>query len=434
MATNTLKSIRGMHDITPAQMPAWRRLESAVMDVFAAYGYDEIRTPLLEKTALFFKAMGETTDVVEKEMYSFDDRSGESLSLRPEGTASVVRSVLQHGMLYSSPIRLWYMGPMFRYERPQRGRLRQFHQVGAEIFGAPGPDADAELLALCCDLWRELGLQGVRLEINSLGMPDERLEFRLELVSYLMQNRGALDEESLARLQRNPFRIMDSKNPDIQELLLGAPELHGYLGEESRAHFKSLREILDRLGIEYTVNPRMVRGLDYYSQAVFEWITDDLGAQGTICGGGRYDALVALQGGKPWPGVGFAMGQERLVELINQQGALLEEPLHVYVVLVGREAELEGLCLADSLRREVRGLRLQTNLGGGSFKSQFKRADRSGAALALVLGEDELQQSTVVVKHLRRQTDQLSMARDQLVVWLRDWLNDSHTAMAGRLE
>jgi histidyl-tRNA synthetase len=422
MATNSLKSIRGMHDITPAQMPAWHRLEKAVSEIFSAYGYGEIRIPLLEKTELFSRAIGEETDVVDKEMYTFEDRSGDSVSLRPEGTAGVVRAVLQSGLLYGSPLRLWYMGPMFRYERPQRGRMRQFHQIGAEVFGAPGPDIDAELLALCRDLWTELGLQNVRLEINSLGMPEERLEFQRQLVEYFSQHRDVLDDESLRRLDRNPFRLMDSKNAEIQSMMEHAPELNQFLGDESKAHFEALCKLLDRLDLEYTISPRLVRGLDYYSHSVFEWITDDLGAQGTVCGGGRYDGLVALQGGKPWPGVGFAMGMERLVELINQTGETSERPVDAYLVMAGEAAQTEGLVLAHRLRREVKGLRLECNLGGGSFKSQFKRADRSGAMLALVLGEDELENSTVVVKQLRKQSPQQTLTQEELPAWLMNWL------------
>jgi histidyl-tRNA synthetase len=420
-----------MHDITPGEMPAWRKLESAVSDVFGSYGYDEIRTPLLEKTELFFRAMGETTDVVEKEMYTFEDRSGESVSLRPEGTASVVRSVLQQGMLYAAPLRLWYMGPMFRYERPQRGRLRQFHQVGAEVLGAPGPDVDAELLAMCRDLWDALGLESIRLEINTLGKPEERRQFRDDLVAFLIEHRNSLDEDSLSRLERNPFRIMDSKNPVVQELLVGAPVLHDYLGASSRGHFDLLRRMLDRLGIGYEVNHRLVRGLDYYSHAVFEWITDDLGAQGTICGGGRYDGLVEIQGGRPWPGVGFAMGQERLIELINQQGGAESPVPHAYLVTVGDDADVEGLCLARRLRTSVKGLRLVSNLGGGRFKAQFKRADRSGAELALVIGEDELASGTVVVKHLRRQVEQCALRQEDLADWLSDWMRSGRDQAMG---
>jgi histidyl-tRNA synthetase len=412
-----------MHDILPAEMPAWHHLEKAVRDVMAAYGIEEIRVPVVEKTELFARAIGDATDVVEKEMYSFEDRNGDWLSLRPEGTAGVVRAVLQNGLLYGAPLRLWYMGPMFRRERPQKGRTRQFHQVGVEIFGAPGPDADAELLAMCRRLWEQLGLQGIRLEINSLGTAEERARFREELHGWLSARRDGLDEDSLRRLERNPLRILDSKNPSVQALLTDAPRLDEYLGPESRAHFEVLQSLLAALGIEYQVNPRLVRGLDYYSHAVFEWITDDLGAQGTVCAGGRYDGLIEVQGGKPWPGVGFAMGQERLVELIRSQADSASQSPDVYLVMAGREAVTSGLALAERLRSAVPGLRIESNLGEGSFKSQFKRADRSGAALGLVLAEDEVASGEATVKHLREDRPQERVPFDALAGWLKDYLS-----------
>jgi histidyl-tRNA synthetase len=413
-----------MHDILPAEMHLWHALERAVREVFGAYGFEEIRIPLLEKTPLFARAIGDATDVVEKEMYTFEDRNGDQLSLRPEGTAGVVRAVLQNGMLYAAPLRLWYMGPMFRRERPQKGRTRQFNQVGAEVFGAPGPDIDAELLAMCQRLWRRIGLQGLRLEINSLGTAEERAVYRDELRGFLAARSEQLDEDSLRRLDRNPLRILDSKNPAVQAVLEDAPLLGDYLGEESRAHFAGVRRLLEGFGVEYRVNPRLVRGLDYYSHTVFEWMTDELGAQGTVCAGGRYDALVEIQGGKPWPGVGFAMGQERLVELMRSQAEPAAESPHVYLVMAGERTTERGLRLAESLRSALPGLRLQANLGGGSFKAQFKRADRSGAALALVLGEDELERGEATLKPLREDSGQLQMSLDELAAWLENWLRD----------
>jgi len=411
-----------MHDILPADMPHWHRLEDTVRSVFGRYGFSEIRVPLVEKTELFARAIGAATDVVEKEMYTFDDRGGDQLSLRPEGTAGVVRAVIQNGLLYASPLRLWYCGAMFRRERPQKGRTRQFHQVGAEVFGAPGPDIDAELLAMCQRVWKELGITGLRLEINSLGTAAERQVYRSELQAYFTGRRSELDEDSLRRLERNPLRILDSKTPEMQSLIAGAPSLQDHLGAESRAHFQQLRDLLGKLGVDYEINPRLVRGLDYYSQTVFEWITTRLGAQGTVCAGGRYDGLVELQGGKPWPGIGFAMGQERLVELMREEAAQTPEVPHVYLVMVGLDAEAAGLSLAESLRTAVPALRIDSNLGGGSFKAQFKRADRSGAGLALILGEEELASGTVSIKSLREDIAQQRVERTKLQVWLGDWL------------
>jgi len=377
-----------MHDILPSELPDWQLLEQTVKNVFASYGFDEIRVPVVEKTELFARAIGGATDVVEKEMYTFEDRGGDLLSLRPEGTAGVVRAVLQNGLLYGAPVRLWYHGQMFRRERPQKGRTRQFHQFGAEVFGAPGPDVDAELMAMCQRIWRALGLTGLRLEVNTLGTAPERAVFRSALHGHLTARKQNLDEDSLRRLDRNPMRIMDSKNPAMQELLQEAPSLSEYLGDDSRRHFDEFRSLLEVLDIPYIVNPRLVRGLDYYSHTVHEWITDELGAQGTVCAGGRYDGLVEIQGGKPWPGVGFAMGQERLIELMRLQSETTRTAPHVYLIMAGEDALKSGMKLAERLRTEVRGLRIQLNLGGGSFKSQVKRADRSGAALAFVLGEN----------------------------------------------
>lgn len=391
-------------------------------NVFERYGFSEIRVPVVEKTELFTRAMGETTDVVEKEMYSFEDLSGNHLSLRPEGTAGVVRSVLQHGLLYAAPLRLWYGGPMFRRERPQKGRTRQFHQFGAEVFGSHGPDIDAELLAMGHRLWNELGLSGLRLEINSLGTAVERQDYRDALKAYFSQHLEDLDPDSLRRLERNPLRIMDSKAASMQDLIAAAPSLPDYLQEDSKNHFDDVRRYLDKLEVEYEVNPRLVRGLDYYSHTVFEWMTDQLGAQGTVCAGGRYDGLVEIQGGKAWPGIGFAMGQERLVELIRHQGAAELRSPHIYLVMVGDKTTADGLALAESLRDAIPGLRIQANLAGGSFKSQFKRADRSAADLAFILGEDELAQNQVSIKHLRNESAQESVAINHLEQWLQQWL------------
>ena len=420
--SSTINSIRGMHDILPSEMHLWHKFEKTVRGVLSRYGFSEIRIPVLEKTELFARAIGDATDVVEKEMYTFEDRNGDLLSLRPEGTAGVVRAVLQNGLLYAAPVRLWYMGPMFRRERPQKGRTRQFHQVGAEVFGASGPDIDAELQAMCQRLWRELGLKDLRLEINSLGTSVERARFRASLYGFLAAKKADLDADSLRRLDRNPLRILDSKNPAMQALLEGAPVLHDFLGEESSSQFSQFRSLLDSFGVEYQVNPRLVRGLDYYSHTVFEWITDELGAQGTVCAGGRYDGLVEIQGGRPWPGVGFAMGQERLIELMRNQAEPGCDTPHVYLVMAGQGTIEAGLVLAEKLREQLQGIRIQSNLGGGSFKSQFKRADRSGAPLAIVLGEDELRKGQVAIKHLRDNSPQEQVPLDALESWLSQWL------------
>lgn len=422
MTNAPIRSIRGMNDILPADIHVWQVLESTAEDVFAAHGFEQIRMPLLEKTGVFARAIGSATDVVSKEMYSFDDRNGESLSLRPEGTAGVVRAALQNGLLYGPVQRLWYGGAMFRYERPQKGRSRQFHQLGAELFGAPGADADAEILALGDQLWSRLGLTGLRLELNTLGNSEERAAYRDRLYEFLVAHHSELDGETRERAERNPLRVLDSKDPSVQALLEDAPLLQEHLGEESRGHFDQLRRYLDRLGIEFHVNPRLVRGLDYYCHTVFEWITDDLGAQGTVCAGGRYDNLVEMQGGKPWPGIGFAMGEERLVELLRQKAGIAPPPVHAYLVAVGENSTASALELAYDLRAGIPGLRLLVNLNGGSFKAQFKRADRSGASLALVLGEDEILNGQVAVKFLRSNEQQMTLERDQARDWIRDYI------------
>ena len=417
-----IRSIRGMNDILPQDIHFWKKLENTAEQVFAAYGFEPIRLPSLEKTEVFTRAIGSATDVVSKEMYSFDDRNNESLSLRPEGTAGVVRAALQNGLLYGPVRRLWYSGAMFRYERPQKGRSRQFHQIGAELFGAPGADADAEILMLGTQLWKGLGLQNLRLEINSLGNADERAEYRDQLYSFLNAHADELDDQTRERAQRNPLRVLDSKDPKVQALLEDAPLLTDHLGEDSRAHYGQLKNYLDQLKIEYHENPRLVRGLDYYCHTVFEWITDELGAQGTVCAGGRYDNLIELQGGKPWPGIGFAMGEERLVELLREKGDVVPPSVHAYLVAVGENSTETALELAYDLRAGIPELRLLVNLNGGSFKTQFKRADRSDALIALVLGEDEILKGQVTVKFLRNNEEQLVLNRDAVENWIRSYI------------
>lgn len=398
-----IQSIRGMSDILPEMTPFWQHVEATARQVLGGYGYREVRTPLVEASELFARAVGEVTDIVEKEMYTFTDRNGDSLSLRPEGTAGCVRAGIEHGLFHNQAQRLWYFGPMFRHERPQKGRYRQFHQIGVEAFGMAGPDIDAELLAITARLWKVLGVRNLRLELNTLGTPECRKAYREQLVAYFQAHEAALDEDSRRRLHTNPLRILDTKNPAMQELVAAAPSLHDHLDATSQAHFAGLRRLLDALGIAYTVNPRLVRGLDYYSHTVFEWVTDELGAQATVCAGGRYDGLVEQLGGKPTPAVGFGMGVERLVLLLETQGSLPTPRLpDVYLVLAGEAAMTAGLVLAETLRDALPGLQLLTNCGEGSFKAQMKRADKSGAQLALILGEDEVQQGVCAIKPLRR--------------------------------
>ena len=387
----TIQSIRGMHDILPEQSAAWQYLETTVRQLLSRYGYREIRTPVLEVTELFKRAVGEVTDIVEKEMYTFADRNGDSLSLRPEGTASCVRAGIEHGLFYNQQQRLWYTGPMFRHERPQKGRYRQFHQVGVETFGITGPDIDAELIALSARLWQELGLKNVRLELNSLGTPASRTIYREKLVEYFSAHLDVLDEEAKQRLHSNPMRILDTKNPATRPIADAAPSLHDYLDEESKQHFQQLCSMLDEMGIQYVFNPRLVRGLDYYTRTVFEWITEELGSQGTICAGGRYDGLVSQMGGHETPACGFAMGMERLLELMQvQEQALNTTVPDIYLVLAGEQATQKGIVLAEKLRTDLPQLKLQVNTGGGGMKAQMKRADKSGARYALILGEQEI--------------------------------------------
>jgi histidyl-tRNA synthetase len=412
----TIQAVRGMNDILPGESAAWQFLEATLRRVISSYGYREIRLPLLEKTELFKRSIGEVTDIVEKEMYTFDDRNGDSLTLRPEGTAGCVRACMEHGLLHNQIQRLWYAGPMFRHERPQKGRYRQFHQIGIEAFGMEGPDIDAEVIFMTAQFWRALGLDDAVLQLNSLGTPGARAGYRDALVAYLRGREAELDDDSRRRLDSNPLRILDSKNPDMQPVIAGAPQLSEYLDADSRAHFDELCGLLDAAGIAYEVNPRLVRGLDYYSKTVFEWVSDKLGAQGTICAGGRYDGLVEYLGGRGTPAVGFALGLERLIALLEACGI---EPHganpHLYLVLSGDMAVRQGMVFADELRNAVSGLRVQCNCGGGSFKSQFKRADRSGAELALVIGDEEAGRDEVTIKPLRAGGEQETVARQAIV-------------------
>jgi histidyl-tRNA synthetase len=413
-----IQPIRGMNDILPDATPTWQWVEATARELFAAYGYHELRVPVVERTELFSRSIGEVTDIVEKEMYSFADRNGDSLSLRPEATASCVRAAISNGLLHNQQQRLWYAGPMFRYERPQKGRYRQFHQIGAEAFGFPGPDVDAELILLSARLWRALGLDGLVLELNSLGTPESRRAYRALLVEHFSAHRDQLDEDSQRRLGQNPMRILDSKNPRMQALIEAAPAITDHLDPESAAHFEQLKAHLDAAGIAYRVNPRLVRGLDYYSRTVFEWLTDRLGAQAAVCSGGRYDGLVEQLGGRPTPAIGWALGMERLVELVQASAPPPPAP-HAYLVPVGDAAATEALALAERLRDELPGLRLVSHCGGGSLKAAMKKADRSGAECALILGEQELAEGRVLVKPLRSAGEQLALAREAVTAHLR---------------
>ncbi|TEC43210.1 histidine--tRNA ligase [Pseudomonas aeruginosa] len=421
--SKSLQAIRGMNDILPEQTPAWRYLERTFAGLLDGYGYSEIRLPILEFTELFARGIGEGTDVVDKEMYTFLDRNGESLTMRPEGTAGCVRAVLEHGLSGGGQVqKLWYTGPMFRYEKPQKGRYRQFHQIGVEVFNLPGPDIDAELIILTWRLWQKLGMaDAVTLQLNTLGSSEARARYREALVAYLQERFEQLDEDSQRRMTTNPLRILDSKVESTQALLVGAPTLHDYLDEESIAHFEGLKARLDAVGLRYEINQKLVRGLDYYCRTAFEWVTDKLGAQGTVCGGGRYDGLVSQFGGKPTPGVGFAMGVERLVLLLETLGVIpaeLNRPADLYVCAFGEPAELAALTLAEQLRSAIPGIRLLVNAGAGSFKSQFKKADKSGARFALILGEDEVANRVVGFKPLRDEGEQQSIAWDALPEYL----------------
>jgi len=409
------RAIRGMNDILPDMSGTWRYLETVVRDIVQSYGYAEIRLPLLEQTELFRRSIGEVTDIVEKEMYTFLDRNDESLTLRPEATASVVRAGITNGLLHNQRQKLWTTGPMFRYEKPQKGRYRQFYQFDVEALGYEGPDVDAELIIMCARMWRALGLSRLTLEINSLGTAESRKRYRDTLVDYFSGVKSELDEDSIRRLEQNPLRILDSKNPEMQAIVAAAPVMLDFLDEESSVHFQALKGLLDAAGVAYTVNPRLVRGLDYYSRTVFEWVTDALGSQGAVCSGGRYDGLVEKLGGRATPAVGWAMGIERLVALFEACGG--EAPAtdaDVYVVAVGEEALQKAFSLAEELHDKIAGIRVELNLGGGSFKSQLKRADKSKAEYALILGEQEIAEKRIGLKPLRSTEDQSSIAFDEL--------------------
>lgn len=416
-----IQAIRGMNDLLPADSPLWQYVEGVVTDILARYGYQEIRFPIVESTELFKRSIGEVTDIVEKEMYTFDDRNGDSLTLRPEGTACCVRACEENGLLYNQVQRLWYMGPMFRHERPQKGRYRQFHQIGVETFGMQGPDIDAEVLVLSARILRELGVADyVQLQINSLGSAAARTTYKEALVAYLSRVQDQLDDDSKRRLTTNPMRILDSKDENTQRLLNAAPVFMDYLDDESRVHFEGLKSLLDAAGIRYQINPRLVRGLDYYGKTAFEWVTDKLGAQSTVCAGGRYDGLVEQLGGKSTPAVGFGIGLERLVLLLQAVEAIpeyLDQQADIYMVAVG-DVQVTALQLAERIRSELPFVRLLSNCGGGNFKSQFKKADKCGADIALILGEDEARSGKVTIKFLREEIEQQTLSFDDAIAYL----------------
>lgn len=421
-----IQAIRGMHDILPDQVFRWQHLDTVLNRLLVGYGYQELRLPVVEKTELFKRSIGEVTDIVEKEMYTFDDRNGDSLTLRPEGTAGCLRACLEHGLLHNQLQRLWYGGPMFRYERPQKGRYRQFYQVGVETYGMAGPDIDVELIALSHRLWQQLGVRdAVQLELNTLGSAQERSVYRDKLVEYFQGHKDQLDEDSLNRLERNPLRILDSKNPDLKSVIASAPAFSECLEADSRDHFEQITAALDDLAIDYVLNPRLVRGLDYYCNTVFEWTTKHLGAQGTICAGGRYDGLVTQLGGRAIPAVGFAMGLERIILLMEAIAPDKAQPIkpHLYIVRFGEHGERHGLQLSERLRNAVPDLRLTLNCGGGSAKSQFKRADNSGAAYALIVGDDEVEKNQYGFKALRDGTPQMALTEQVLIERLQQLLD-----------
>ncbi len=417
--------VKGMNDILPADAPLWELFENTVQSVLKSYGFQQIRTPIVEPTALFARGLGAVTDIVEKEMYSFvDSMNGDQLTLRPESTAGVVRSVLEHNLTYDGPKRLWYAGPMFRHEKPQRGRYRQFHQVGAEALGFTGPDIDAELIMLCQRLWDDLGLQNIKLELNSIGNADERNRHRADLVVYFEQHKDLLDADAQRRLHSNPLRILDTKNPTMQKMVNAAPKLLDYLGEESRSHFEGVQKILRHNSIPFTINPRLVRGMDYYNRTVFEWVTDQLGSQGTVCGGGRYDPLIEMFGGKPTPACGFAIGVERLLELMKANGEqYAPNQCDVYVVHQGDSAQLHAFVIAERLRDAGLDviLNCMSTSGGSSFKSQMKRADGSGASFAVIVGDDEVAKGAANVKIMRSENtenNQITVPFEDVVDYL----------------
>jgi histidyl-tRNA synthetase len=415
-----------MNDILPEVAGTWRYLEDEVRDIVESYGYAEIRLPILEYTELFKRSIGEVTDIVEKEMYTFEDRNGESLTMRPEATAGMVRAGMTNGLLHNQKQKLWTAGPMFRYEKPQKGRYRQFHQFDVEALGYEGPDIDAELIIMSARMWRRLGIDRIRLEVNSLGVPESRARYREALVDYFTGVKSQLDEDSIRRLEQNPLRILDSKNPDMQDVVAAAPVMLDFLDAESAAHFEELKALLAAAGVDFEVNPRLVRGLDYYSRTVFEWVTDALGAQGAVCSGGRYDGLVEKLGGRPIPAIGWAMGIERFVALFEACGgeAAVAKP-DVFVAALGQGTRERAFAIAEELRDQLRGVRVELNLGGGSFKAQMKRADKSGASYALILGEQELNEGRIGLKPLRTQDEQESIALDELAAVLQDRMSGS---------
>ena len=416
MAKN-IQAIRGMNDCSPTESPLWQWIEGQVRQILSSYGYSEVRMPIVESTPLFARAIGEVTDVVSKEMYTFWDND-EQLTLRPEGTAGCVRAAIEHGWIYNNEQRLWYMGPMFRHERPQKGRYRQFHQAGVEVFGIATPEIDAELIILTARLWKALGIdQHVSLQLNSIGSLEARANYRSALVAFLENHQDLMSEEEKERLVKNPLRILDTKNQALQDVLDGAPKLLDYLDDESREHFAQLCGLLDSVGIQYEINPKLVRGLDYYNKTVFEWVTSALGAQGTVCGGGRYDGLVEQLGGHATSGVGFAMGLERLVLLVQEvnKSIPVKSAVDIYVVYQGEGSTLAAFQLAEKLRSELPHLSTMLHCSGGNFKKQFKRADKSGATLALVLGESEVQNNQVVVKHLLGAAEQQTIDVTNLI-------------------
>lgn len=407
-----IKAVRGMHDTLPEVTPSWHNLEQTVRDILVAYGYQEIRMPVVEKTELFERSIGESTDIVSKEMYTFSDRNGEQLTLRPEGTAGCVRAVIEHGLFQNPALRLWYSGPMFRYERPQKGRLREFHQIGVEAFGLAGPDIDAELIIVCARLWKQLGIDDLKLELNSLGNAGARKKYRDILVEYFQDHKDRLDEDSLTRLAKNPLRILDSKDPGMQDIVKRAPSITDSLDSESADHFKALQGLLEATAVPYNINSRLVRGLDYYNRTVFEWTTDRLGAQGTVCGGGRYDGLVEKFGGPATPCIGFGMGLERLISLIGNRAGPAPD---IYFIVASSDAMSVALTLTEQLRDNIPGIKLLMHCGGGGFKSQFKKADKSGAALALIIGVQELQQQRIGIKPLRSDEAQFDIPWSDLI-------------------
>ena len=429
-----LAAVRGMNDVLPAEIGAWQHLERVTRDLFAAYGYEEMRVPVVEQTSLFKRAIGEFTDIVEKEMYTFTDSGGDSLTLRPEATAGVVRAAITNGLLRGARLKLWTSGPMFRHERPQKGRYRQFHQFSVEAIGFAGPDIDAELIAMTARLWKQLGITRVKLKLNSLGTTESRRDYREKLVTYFNQHAAALDADSQRRLGGNPLRILDSKNPAMQAVVSGAPLLTEHLDPESREHFDALCATLAAMGIDYVIDPRLVRGLDYYSRTVFEWITDALGSQDAVCSGGRYDGLIPQLGGEATPAIGFGMGIERVVELVQQAGAVpAPRGADLYVIASGERATRTGLALVERLRDDLPVLAFEMNQGGGNFKAQFRRADRSGARLALILGDNELERGVASLKPLRQEGEQIECPLAELAARIPALLNTLNGQLTERI-